>query len=176
MSIHQQRESKFMLVVHEESLLLRLRRYGNHGSSRSRNLSHAARHSLHLPHAKRTPPSANEAEDQSTPRQKIGGRNRLAAVVWEFEQRSLRADLESMGRESLSFEASYGSRVDSLNTGWNVLRDQLFALGKNFAQRSNISGSMGFDERSPFHLDMLYGNQSKTPRETLRLAAHVEHP
>jgi hypothetical protein len=60
-----------------------------------------------------------------------------------------------MGRESLSFEASYGSRVDSLKIGGDVFRDKLLALGKNFAQRSSISDRMEFGERSPLHKEQL---------------------
>jgi hypothetical protein len=108
-----------------------------------------------LRNAEWTPAPANEDEHEATLAEKIGGRNKLAVVVRKFERGRFCASLESMGRECLSFEASYGSRVDSLKIGRDVIRDKLLALGKNFAQRSSFSDRMEFGERSPLHKEQL---------------------
>ena len=43
----------------------------------------------------------------------------------------------------------------------NVLRDQFLALGKNLAQRTDVSVRTGFFERSPFHNEQwpVFGDQ-----------------
>ncbi len=112
------------------------------------------RHGLHLPNAKRTPASANEQQHKASFSQKIGGGNKLAIVVGKFERGRLcpnSRDAERVGGKSLSLELGDGAAVDSLNVSRNVLGDELFALGKNFAQRPRVGGGAGFLERAPLH-------------------------
>ncbi len=80
-------ESELVLVVHEESLLLGLRRDGDDRGVSRNNLRGNVVHRLHLADAERTPASANEAENQAAFAEKIGGRNALAIVIGKFERR-----------------------------------------------------------------------------------------
>jgi len=153
-SIHQKRKSKLVLIVHKESLLLRLRRNGYDRRSSSGDFAGSRRHGFHLCHAKRTPAPANEQKNKPTSSKKLGRRDDLAIMIRQFKRRRFPAGAKHakcIGGESLSFEASNRTQVDSLNCSGNVFGDSFFALSKNFAQRANISTRVGFLQRAPFH-------------------------
>ena len=65
-------------------------------------------------------------------------------MVRKFERGSVRADRENVCCQTLGFQFSDGLRVDGLSFRRHVLRDEFFALDKDFAQRSGVSVRTGF--------------------------------
>src|SRR5258708_2813597 len=72
-------------------------------------------------------------------------------MILKFELRSLCTHRKNVLREIPLFKISDGSGVNRLRLRRNVLRDQPFALGKNFSQWTNVSLWAGFFEGAPFH-------------------------
>ena len=122
-----------MLIVHEERLLHGLRRDGDEGRSGLLDLRQGQIHGFHLSDAERAPAPADEVDDEAAIRQQVGGADKLAVVIRQFEFRRFCADGQDVGSETLRLEFSDRLRVDSLRFGGDVLGDQFFALGVDFA-------------------------------------------
>ena len=101
-------------------------------------------HRFHLSDTKRAPSSADETEHELSLGEQVGRRNKLAVVVGEIEGRRFGSDRQNVRCKMPSLEFRDGLRVNGLRLRRNILRDQLLALGKDFAQRTRVEAWTGF--------------------------------
>ena len=142
-----------MLIVHEERLLHRLWRNSDESRPGLMNLRQDEIHGLHLPHTKRTPSPADEADYQASFRQQVRRRNELAVVVRKFERRRRCSDRQDVRSKVSRFQVSDRQGVNRLRLRRNVLGDQFPALGEDLRSGRRASRTLvGFLQRSPLHL------------------------
>jgi len=133
-SVAEKREVKFVLVRHQIVLVNCLRRDGDQRCSGCFNLRIDRIHRFHLPHAKRAPAPTDEADDERPALQQFRRAHQLAVVVLQFEFLGSVVRLQrTLGYAGLS-ELIDNPRVNRLNIHGNVLRNQFFALGVDFAE------------------------------------------
>src|SRR5215471_837326 len=122
-----------MLIMHEKRLFHRLRRDGDQRSPRLLDLGPDQVHRFHLPYAEWTPPPTNEANHQPPAVEQIRRANDVPIMILHFEGGGLRSDSQRTCRNTSNLQLGYGLFVNRLSLRWNVLRNQLLALGKNRA-------------------------------------------
>ena len=109
-------------------------------------------HRFHLTDAKRAPAAADEAEHEASFGEQVGGGDALAVVILKLEFGNLRADGQNIrGQTLFLLQFRDGARMNRLRLRRNILRDQFLALGKDLAQRTNVSLRSRFFEGAPFH-------------------------
>src|SRR5580704_7059507 len=149
--IREQRKAQLVLIVHKERLLHGLRGNGDERCSRLLNLRQNEIHGFHLPHAKRAPAPADEAEDKTPFKKQFGGRNNLAIVILQLEAWRLGADRKNGSCEIFLLEFSNNLSVNRLRLGRNIPGDQFLALSENIAQGSDFCLRARLFERTPLH-------------------------
>lgn len=140
-----------MLIGHQKIVMDGLRRDSYKLRFARFNFRNDGVHGFYLAHAERTPASADEADDKWPGCQEISRAYRLFILVGKLEVRRGDAGLKCALGSSFFSKFSDDTRMNSLCFGRNVLRDELFALGVDFAQRSRSCFGSRFFERAPFH-------------------------
>ena len=152
--VDQQRKAQLVLIVHEEGLFLGLRGNRDQRGSRGLDFIRDGIHRFHLANAEGTPTAANEQDHQPSLGEQIGRRNELAVVVRKFECGGmLSPTLSALACDSLSFEPSDASSMDSLHFRRNILGDRFLALGENLTQRPHVGYELRFRKRAPLHIE-----------------------
>src|SRR5579864_4422191 len=80
--------------------------------------------------------------------------DQLSVVIGEFKRWGCRSNLKAAFRDAGLLQFFDHARMNGLNVYRNILRDELFPFGVDFAERSRFSLLCRLFQRTPFHKNL----------------------